>query len=266
MSDTPAVETAPEVTPPTGSETPDAAPTSETPTETTEQRPSRARDRIQDLVAQNRAAIEFADMQKARADELEGKLQKMTPTDRAESPKLSEFETPEQWAEAFTAYSNNVAESTAKTTVSEALKQHGLDASVAQRETDFQQSLLTAADKHEDFWEVVADPTATFMNGTLLDTVKDLDNSGEVVYYLNSHPTEARQIAALGTPAKIGVAIGQLKMDTPASPTVDVTTAPDPPTPIGGGPAGGVDPSKMSTKDYISWRVAERAARRSGAS
>ena len=266
----PAVETAipSDVTEetPTGSETPAAAPTSETPAEPTE-RPSRARDRIQDLVAQNRAAIEFADMQKARADELETKLQKMTPAERAEAPKLADFETPEEWGTAFTAHVERSSAETITKQVSTALEQHGLDASVAKRNQDFQQSLLTAADKHEDFWEVVSDPAATFLNGTLLETVKDLENPGEIVYYLNSHPAEARQIAALQTPAQIGAAIGRLSIDTQPSPdTPNVTTAPDPPTPIGSGPAGGVDPTKMSTKDYISWRVKERAARRKGAS
>jgi len=269
MTDTPADDSAPEVEPtPTGDVTPAAEPTSDKPTpETTEQRPSRARDRIQDLVAQNRAAIEFADMQKARADDLETKLQKMTPAERAEAPKLADFETPEQWGEAFTGHVERSSAETITKQVSTALEQHGIDASVAKRDQDFQKSLLTAADQHEDYWEVVADPTATFMNGALLATVKDLDNPGEIIYYLNSHPTEARQIAALGTPAQIGVAIGRLNMDTqPSPPKPNVTLAPDPPTPIGGGPAGGVDPTKMSTKDYISWRVAERAARRAGAS
>ena len=264
---TPADESVPETEQtPTGDDTPAAAPTSDSPPETTEKRPSRARDRIQDLVAQNRAAIEFADMQKARADELESKLQKMTPAERAEAPKLADFETPEQWGEAFTSHVEQSSAETISKQVSTALEQHGIDASVAKRDQDFQQSLLTAADQHEDYWEVVADPTCTFLNGTLLETVKDLENPGEIVYYLNSHPTEARQIAALGTPGKIGAAIGRLNMETPPSPKPNVTEAPDPPTPIGGGPAGGVDPTKMSTKDYISWRVAERAARRAGAS
>ena len=265
MSDTPAVETATPsqpAAPPPGSDTPGAEPTSEAPAKP---KPT-ARDRIQDLAAEKRAAIEFADMQKQRADAAEAKLKEMTPAERKDAPKLADFETPEQWAAAFEGHITRHADEAIQSTVDSALQKHGIDAKLAQRDSDFQQSLLTAADKHEDYWEVVSDPLATFMNGALLETVKDLENPGEIVYYLNSHPTEARQIASLGTPAKMGAAIGKLDISTPASPKADVTEAPDPPTPIGAGPAGGVDPAKMTTKDYIGWRVAERAARRKSAS
>lgn len=264
--DPPAVDTAtppPTAAPPPDSDTPGAEPTSDAPAP--KQKPT-ARDRIQDLTAQNRAAIEFADMQKQRADGLEAKLKDMTPAERKGAPKLADFETPEAWAAEFEQHITRHADDAITKTVDTALQKHGIDAKLAQRNTDFQSSLLTAADKHEDFWEVVSDPAATFMNGALLETVKDLDNPGEIVYYLNSHATEARQIAALGSPAKMGAAIGKINISAPPGPGPDVTKAPDPPTPIGGGPAGGVDPMKMKTGEYIAWRIRERAARRKGAS
>ena len=263
MPDTPAVETVTEDTPEVVT-SPADTPSEDSP-ETKEQRPSRARERIHGLVEQNRAAVEFADMQKTRAEDAEARLKALqTPAEAAGMPKLADFETPEQWAEAATVYTNTQASKQVKEQVATALQQFGIDKSAAEREQGFQAALVKEAEKHDDFWDVVSDPSATFLNGALLDAVKDFDNPGALIYHLNSNPAEARKIATLGSPARIGAALGKITLGKPSQ---SVTTeVPDPPGNLGGGPSGDVDPTKMSTKEYIEWRVQVREARRHGAS
>jgi len=231
----------------------------------TEKRPSRARERIHGLVEQNRAAVEFADLQKGRADGLEAELKALkTPAKAAGTPKLADFETPEQWAEATTAYANIQTGKQVKEQVATALQQFGIDKSAAEREQSFQAALAKEADKHEDFWDVISDPSATFLNGALLDAVKDMENPGALIYHLNSNPAEARKIATLGSPARIGAALGKITLGKSSQ---SVTTkAPDPPENLGGGPSGDVNTKDMSTKEYIEWRVKVRESRRHGAS
>ncbi len=250
VTDTPEVDTSPADTPSD---------------EPTEKRPSRARERIHGLVEQNRAAVDFANLQKDRADGLEAKLTALqTPAQADAMPKLADFETPEQWATAATAYANVQTGKQVKEQVAEALQKFGIDKSAAEREQGFQDDLVKEADKHDDFWDVISDPSATFLNGALLNAVKDMENPGALIYHLNSNPAEARRIATLGSPARIGAALGNITLGKPSQ---SVTTeTPDPPSNLGGGPSGDINPEKMSTKEYIEWRVKERESRRPGAS
>lgn len=230
-------------------------------TETKEKRPSRARDRIQELVADKRAAVEYAELHRKRAEELEQKLKAVsTPAETKSRPKLSDYETPEQWADAVTDWSVNQAASRATEHVERALSSRDKQTSQNQRDKAFTDALSSTADKYEDFWEVATDPDATYLNGTLLETVKDLEHPGELVYYLNTHPSEARTIAAM-SPARMAAALGRLgdKMDTPKpKPKPKVTEAPEPPTPLGGGAAKETDISKLPTTDYIKLRRQQR--------
>ena len=257
MTDTPADES---VTDTPGVETPPA----DTPSDDPEKRPSRARERIHGLVEQNRAAVDFADLQKTRADGLEAELKALqTPAKADAMPKLADFETPEQWATAATVYTNSQTSKQVKEQVTEALQKFGIDQSAAEREQGFQAALVKEADNHDDFWEVVSDPSATFLNGALLNAIKDFDNPGALIYHLNSNPAEARKIATLGSPARIGAALGKITLGKSSK---SVTEVPDPPGNLGGGLSGDVNPNNMSTKEYIEWRVKERDSRRTGAS
>jgi len=257
MPDTPADESVTEDTP--GVETPPA----ETPSDDSEKRPSRARERIHGLVEQNRAAVDFADLQKSRADGLEAELKALqTPAKADAMPKLADFETPEQWATAATAYTNTQVGKQVKEQVAAGLQQFGIDKSATEREQKFRSDLVKEADnQNEDYWEVISDPSATYLNGTMLDAVKDMDNPGALIYHLNSNPAEARKIATLGSPARIGAALGKITLGKSSQKTV-TTEVPDPPGNLGGGPSGDVRPENMSTKEYIDWRVQERARRR----
>lgn len=229
-------------------------------TETSE-RPSRAKERIQELVADKRAAIEYAELQRQRAAELEAQLKKLsTPAETKSRPKLADYETPELWADAVTDWSVAQATSRATEHVEKALSSREQQTSTNQREQAFRDQMNATAEKHGDFWEVVTDPSNTFFNGSLLETIKDLDNPGELAYHLANNPSEARQIAAM-SPARMAAALGRLgdKMETPKpKPKPKVTEAPEPPTPLGGGAAKDVDLTKLPTKDYIKLRRQQR--------
>lgn len=232
---------------------------SEQQTETTESRPSRARERIQELAADKRAAIEFAELQRRRADELEARLNAQPkPSVPSGAPKLADFKTPEEWAAATQAWS--IAE--AHKTVDQKLSEREQQAGEAERQRSFDSSMREAATSRPDYWDVVTDPSATWLNPVVVDVLKDFSNAGELAYYLASHPSEGREIAAL-SPRRIAAALGRLEtsMSKP-SPKPKVTGAPPPPDPVSGGSAVATDYAKLAKQDTAAYIKARRAQRR----
>ena len=91
--------------------------------------------------------LALANLQKDRADGLEAKLTALqTPAQADAMPKLADFETPEQWATAATAYANVQTGKQVKEQVAEALQKFGIDKSAAEREQGFQDDLVKEAE------------------------------------------------------------------------------------------------------------------------
>ena len=238
--------------------------TGEQATETPEKRPSRARDRIQALASDKRAAVEYAEFQKRRADELEAKLS-ANATPALERPDITKYDDAGKWAADFEAWTLTQAESIADQRIDDRLKKLDTERTEAQIQSDFEGSLNAAAEKYDDFWEVIADHTATHMNGALLDTLRQMPDAGDLAYYLNTHPAEARQIAAK-SPVQIAADLGRLSMNlnTPAKKPTEpnLTKAPEPPSDISGTSAGEVDLSKVSIDEYMAVRRKQLKERR----
>lgn len=254
--------------PPAVTET--AAP-SEPATETTEQRPSRAKERIQELAADKRAAIDFAELQRQRADELQRRLD-AAEKPKAESkgqPKLSDYQTPEEWATAHSEWAVAEAEKRVLTKVETREAERATQATEAERQRAFDASMREAAKSIPDYFEAVSDPSATWLHAGVVDVLKDFPKSaGVLTHYLATHPNEGREIAAL-PPRQMAAALGRLEITVsekpkPTPPKPKVTEAPAPPTPVGGGSAVAVDYDKLASTDtaaYIKARRAERRAR-----
>ncbi len=231
-------------------------------TETTEKRPSRARDRIQALASDKRAAVEYAEFQKQRADDLERQL-KGEPEDLT-PPDISKYDDATKWAADYSGWATKNAEATANKVFEDRLKAFESNRTAQQVEKDFEASMNEAASKHEDYWDVITDPSATHMNGVLLDTLKQLPDAGELAYYLNSNPLEARQIAAK-SPAQVAADLGKLSVklqNQTKAPEPNLTQAPNPPTALTGTPKGEVDLTKVSIDDYMRIRREQLKERR----
>jgi hypothetical protein len=244
----------------------ESAPHSEQTTETNNERPSRAKERIQELAADKRAAIEFAELQRQRADELQKQLEAAKkPAETKGQPKLADFQTPEEWATAHTAWAVEQARTTAREETHKSLADRDAQTSEAQRQASFDASLRKAAEGRADFYEAITDPSATWLTNNVVDVLKDFENGGVLAYHLATNPAVGREIASL-PPRKMAAALGRLESAVsekpkPTPPKPKVTEAPAPPTPVGGGSAVTVDYSKLSTEDYIRTRRAERKKR-----
>lgn len=232
-------------------------------------RPSRAKARIEALSSDKRAAIEYAEFHRKEADKLRAQLEaieKSKPSDVSEAPDISKYDDATKWASDTRAYLEKQAEKTVAKAVEKTLQDRDTKQSQTQRQQQFNESLEAAAEKHEDYWDVVYDENATFMNGTLLETVMELPGAGELVYHLNTHPDEARKIAAM-TPARMAAALGRLedKLTTETKPkdtNPKLTKAPDPPSEISGTTQGEVDLNKVGVEDYMRIRREQLKERR----
>jgi hypothetical protein len=110
----------------------------------------------------------------------------------------------------------------------------------------------TAADKYEDFDEVIQNPTLP-ITGLMRDSMMETSSGAEVAYHLGKNPTEAARISALSPVQQIGE-ITKLAGKF----TSNTTNAPSPITPSGGGDTGAViDVEKMTPEQYRDHRRAQ---------
>ena len=244
--------------------------TSEAPEqEPQKKRPSRAKARIEALSSDKRAAIEYAEFHRKQADELRAKLDALQQTETAdvtEAPDISKYDDASKWAADTRSYLEKQAERTAAKAVEQTLKARDIKQTEAQRKQQFTESLEAASEKYDDYWEVVYDENATFMNGQLLETVMEMPQAGDLVYHLNSNPEQARKLATM-TPARMAAELGRLESTLttetkPQEPKPNLTKAPDPPSEITGTPEGEVNLNKVGIDDYMRIRREQLKERR----
>lgn len=224
-------------------------------------RPPRAQQRIQQLVAEKKFAMEFAELQKRRADELEQKVQSAAPKDPPEplsAPKLEDFEYDQDaWAAALLAYNDQVIDRKTTERVAKALNQTAEQQQQNTVDAKWKANAEKFSATHEDFNEVA------FATKDIFEAIKGLDDGPAIAYHLGKNPREAERIATL-PPGQMAFELGRLKVSPPpAASQKPVTRAPEPMNPVGGGQP------KLSTahetiEDFMKRRNAEEAARRRG--
>jgi hypothetical protein len=276
---TPAVVTLPvteEVTSGTTGATPQAgAPSADAPGEKREG----ARERIEELVAQNKAYREYGEFYRQRFEESQRQPPPAAAAPVVEQPdpepNADDFDDPKAYTKAYTTWSRKqiakeVAQATeqartegktaaekafAKAREEERLK--GLDDQFTIRSQQF-------AEKNPHYWTVIGNPALTFMNGEFLEAIKSSEKGPELALHIASDPKLVAQLASKSVPQRL-TQLGRIEAElSRPPPPPKVTAAPAPPTPIGGGAGGEVDPSKLSTSDWIARRTAEIRAKRSG--
>jgi hypothetical protein len=90
-----------------------------------------------------------------------------------------------------------------------------------------------------------------------IEAVLDTDNPAAVMKHLGDNPEDAEDLAEL-TPSQLGRRLARLEDKLKAGATRQISAAPKPLKPVGGGASGAqVDPSKMSFAEFKAWRQKE---------
>lgn len=131
----------------------------------------------------------------------------------------------------------------------------------ADEQTRIASAMAKGADAHDDFDELVRNPSLALTN-EMVSAAVETELGNEILYYLASNPTEAQRIASLPTQGQYRE-IGKLeaKLSTPAQ--KQTTKAPEPIKPVSSsGNVAEKDPAKMSDQDYTRWRRERLKSRR----
>ncbi len=244
----------------------EGAPSAETPAG---EKPSRAQERIEELVLQRNQAIAYGDFMRQQLDVL-----KATPTPPAAQapaveqpepePQEDAFDDPKAYAKAYGAWTRKEAAREARAEASRIAKESraeseravakarederlkGLDATWNTRVADF-------AAKTPDFWDKARNPALTFMNGDFLEAVKGSEMGPQIVHAISNDAKLVAKLASQSVPQRLAT-LGRLEaeLSRPAPPP-KVTTAPAPPTPVAGTSAvSNEEPKDVS--DWMAWR------------
>ena len=161
-------------------------------------------------------------------------------------PKPEQFKTYEEYLDKLTDW--KVDQRLQK--VYESTQQQQQIESQSQYEARLRDNLNKAADKYEDFEEVITNPSLT-ISPVMADALGESDIGGEIAYYLGIHPKEAAEIAGLSNVAQVK-AIDRIeaKLKTP-----QITKAPAPMETVGKGRAQTTpNVEKMSVSEYADYR------------
>lgn len=162
-------------------------------------------------------------------------------------PKVESFKTYEEYIAALTDYK-----------VGEQLKglekqreQESRQRAQAEYEAKVATNLLKAAEKYEDFEEVIGNPSLPITE-VMRDALAETELGGDIAYYLGTHPKEAAEIARL-SPVQQVKAIDRLeaKLSAPKQ----VSAAPKPIETTGKGKTmPEINPEKASLDEYMELR------------
>jgi hypothetical protein len=272
---TPAVVTPPVTEEVTSGAPPQAGTSADAPGEKREG----ARERIEELAAQNKALREYGEFFRQRFEESQRQTPAVTAAPPQEQPDpepdADSFDDPKAYTKAYSEWSRKqIAKEVAKAT--ETARTEGKTAAekayAAAREKERLKGLddqftirsQQFAEKNPHYWTVIGNPALTFMNGEFLEAIKSSEKGPELAMHIANDPKLVAQLAGKSVPQRL-TQLGRIEAElSRPPPPPKVTAAPAPPTPIGGGAGGEVDPSKLSTSDWIARRTAEIRAKRSG--
>lgn len=262
----PVVNTATDSTP--------AAPAAET---SESEHKSRASERIQDLIAERKAAAEYADFWRSKALEVinqskptQQEAVAKVPQDRP-APTLDQFGFDQaKWSKA----QNEWISEQADLRVNHALQKHQQQEQQQSVMDTYMSNVESFKKDHPDFDLVTSNPRLPALDRVAAAMVLSSDASAALTYHLAGHPEEATRIARLPS-AQQALAIGRLEADirrpvvtakpvvtTPAVTAPVVTQAPQPltPVPAGGNPAP--TPEGMEIREWMKFRAEEAKGRR----
>jgi hypothetical protein len=236
-------------------------------------RSQETRERIEELNAGKKAAVEVAEYWRKRFEESQQKPQAAAPVQAEPEPDPDSFDDPKAYTKAYTAWYDKKVEQRVSSATEQARKdaETAADRRAAKAEEERRLKALNDefglrqhqfAEKNADYFDVIGNPALTFFNGDFLDALKGSEKGPEIAYQIGTDAKLIARLAGKSVPQRI-VELGRIEaeLSRPAPPP-KVTAAPAPPTPIGGGAGGEVDPSKLSIDDWMHHRTKQILAKR----
>lgn len=237
----------------------------------------RAQERIEELAAQNKALREYGEFFRQRFEESQ---RQPAPTEAAPvqeqpepEPDADAFDDPKAYTRAHAAWVRKQVTKDTQGLIEQARnegKTAGEKAYARAREEERLRGLNDQfavrshqfAEKNPDYLMTISNPALTFMNGDFLEALKASEKGPEIAFHIGKSPQLVAKLAGKSVPQRLAE-LGRIEaeLSRPAPPP-KVTAAPAPPTPIGGGAGGEVDPSKLSIDDWMSHRTQEIRAKR----
>lgn len=211
---------------------------------------------LQRRLAKEQRKIERYARAEAERDQLREQLARQTqtqqPSVQSGEPKPEQFQTYEEYLDKLTDW--KVDQKLANLQEVSAQQRRAIEQQA--HESTVRDNLIKAADKYDDFEEVVTNPNLS-VTPVMAEAMGESEIGGELAYYLGTHPKEAEEIASLSSVAQVK-AIDRLeaKLKTPPK----VSEAPAPAQVVGKGKAAQtLDLNTASLDDYMKMRQKQGA-------
>lgn len=226
----------------------------------------RTQKRIQRLVSDKKAAMEYGEYWKQKYEEdVAQKAASSEPVAPPPSePKLEDFDYDyDRWASAVADYNSQVVAKTVEERMAEVLAKQSEQQTAQQRASAWAERVAAFEAQHDDFTEVVSDPTVPITQG-MAEIIQSSENGPAVAYHLGNNPAEAHRIAQL--PASMqAFELGKIEVSlaAPPKPTAtpkQTTQAPAPLSPVSGQQPS-VSHANESMEDFMKRRREEVAKR-----
>jgi hypothetical protein len=242
---------------------------------------SRARDRIEDLIAERNALKAYGKHLEARMEELAAKAAaapataaktetaSATVADKDDpAPTLAEHQyDPDAYAKANAAWLNRQV----KKQVAEALQQKDVQATAEKVEARFKEQEVELRKTAKDYDIVIANPNLPKLAAVTAKQIVYSEAGPKLTYHLAKNPDLATRISRMAPEQQL-VAIGRLEAQltapaaaaTAAKPQVKktVTKAPPPPTPASTGGQSTKSPGDMSMDEWVAHERSQKLAER----
>lgn len=217
---------------------------------------------VEKRLNRERRKLEKFERQREVEDAVRADRERRTPppaTDAA--PKREDFETLEDYLEAKADYKveQKLAEADEKREEKE--REREAQRSAADRRRTWDERASKAAEKYEDFDEVVRARDLQ-ITPPMAEAIAESELGTEVAYYLGKNPEEAERISKLGPIAQIRE-IGRLEARFDKEPEKPVSRAAKPVEPVGSGKGsdGGIHEPGLSTEEFVRRRNRELKAK-----
>jgi hypothetical protein len=237
-----------------------------------DKKPGRAAERIQQLVGEKKAAMEYGDFWKQKFEEVAQVPAPASEPEKPETPsvmpRLEDFEYDnDAWAVAYSEWANRNAARTAEEAAKRVIEQNQKTVQTDQLETAWQNRVADFANSDsapDDFIAVLSSPEFV-QTPEMAETIKTDANGPELAYYLGTNIAEASRIAQL-PPVQQGIQLGRIldKFSSQKSAVAQkqTTAAPTPPNPVGSGQPANTPGAEESIEDFMRRRNREDMERR----
>jgi hypothetical protein len=173
-------------------------------------------------------------------------------------PRPENFQTYEEYIEAVTDWKVEAKLDAKLRSLQEQSQERKQQSAQAQHEASIAENLSKAAEKYEDFHEVISNPNLQ-VTIAMRDAIGDSEIGGEIAYYLGTHADESAAIAKMSPVQQIKAIDrleAKLKEPAPAPEIKPVSQAPKPIEPVRGVKTGSV---KLETADMDTYLKERRA-------